>query len=425
MKERKISHIVEDAYRVAIPAVNKRTIPNFKDGLKPSQLRSIYSVLKIASKHKTKVNAIAGDCLRHYHPHGDASIVEVVVDLVNKGILEGQGNYGKKYLWNNDAPHAAPRYIEVGISSAFASLVSTMLKYCKMEESEAEAGTMIPETLLLPIPIAAITGTIGIGQAANTNIPAFTAKSLLAAMKADDYHLLESTFGAEIVPEKSTLKKIWEQGHGKITYRMKVYRGEFGGLNGVFMQGNPILFNKTRDKIRAKFSKLLKEDLVVVYDVKDRVFIGKQYNVRRIDVDTIYNKCMEIRDFTPPVYMITTVKDGVVGRAPLRYWIKTVYERYIRYYTRFIEDQIKDKKNEIFLLGHLRELGKRFSANQTDEQIMKEMGIPQWVVSAAEKKSMGALRKDHTTEIKKLKSEISDLEKVNVIESVDKLIKKL
>lgn len=425
MKECKISHIVESAYKVAIPAVNKRTIPNFKDGLKPSQLRSIYSVLKIASKHKTKVNAIAGDCLRHYHPHGDASIVEVVVDLVNKGILEGQGNFGKKYLWNNDAPHAASRYIEVGISSAFASLVSTMLKYCKLEESEAEAGTMLPESLLLPIPIAAITGTIGIGQAANTNIPAFTAKSLLAAMKADDYHLLESSFGAEIVPEKSTLKKIWELGHGKITYRMKVYRGEFGGLNGVFMQGNPILFNKTRDKIRSKFGKLLKEDLVVVYDVKDRVFIGKQYNVRKIDVDTIYKKCMEIRDFTPPVYMITTVRNGIVGRAPLKYWIQTVYDRYIRYYSKFIADQIKDKKDEIFLLSHLREIGERFSHNQSDEKIMKEMKIPEWCIKSAEKKSLGALRKDHTSEVNKLRSEVSELEKVDIISSVDKLIKKL
>jgi ribosomal protein L19 len=422
--EAKISTIVEESYKRAIPVVNKRTIPNFKDGLKPVQLRIIYTAIKIALKNKTKVSEIIGYCMSNYHPYGDQSMYDVVVDLANKGILKSQGNFGKKHLWNKDDDPAAPRYIEAGISQAFAELVNTLIKYCKLEDSEGKAGVKIPETLILPIPIAAITGSIGIGQAANTCIPAFTAKSLLAAMKANDYHLLKSSFGAEIVPDKSNLRKIWEKGHGKITYRMKVYKGEFSGLQGVFMEGNPILFNKTRDFINKTFWRKIKEDLVVVYDVKDKVFIGKQYNVRKIDVDYIYNKCMEIRDYTQ-VYMITVIKDGVVRRAPLYNWIYAVYHRYLKYYERYINDKINEKNAEAYLLGHLKEIGERFAKDQSDKQIMKEMQIPQWCIDAAEKKSLGALRRDHTNEIKKLKSEVSELKKVNIVESVDKLINKL
>lgn len=424
MIEERISTIVEDSYKRAIPVVNKRTIPNFKDGLKPVQLRVIYTALKIAFKHKSKVSDIIGNCMSNYHPYGDQSIYDVVVDLVNKGILEGQGNFGKQFLWNNNSDAAASRYIEAGIGSVFGDLVNVLLKYCKLEPSEGKPGIMIPESLILPIPIAAITGSIGIGQAANTNIPAFTAKSLLAAMKANDYHLLKSSFGAEIVSEKSTLKKIWELGHGKITYRMKVYKGEFAGLQGVFMEGNPILFNKCRESINKVFWRQRKEDLVVIYDVNDKVFIGKQYNIRKIDVDWIYNRCLKIRDYQQ-VYMISVIKDGVVRRAPLYNWLYAVYNRYLRYYKKSIEDKITDKSNEIFLLKHLKEIGERFAAYQTDKQIRDEMGIPQWCIDVAEKKTLSVLRKDHSNEIKKLKSEIEDLKKIDVVKSVDKLISKL
>lgn len=288
MMERRISEVVGDAYKIAIPNVNKRVVPAFEDGLKPSQRRTIFSMMRIASKKKVKVASIAGDCLAHYHPHGDQSIVDVVVDLVNKGIIKGQGNFGQKYLYKDDDDAAAPRYIEAGLSESFVELTNTLLKYCKMEESEVD-GSSIPKNLLFPIPIAAITGSRGIGIAANTNIPAFTAESLLKAMKEDDYHHLVSSYDAEIVREKSALKKIWNEGHGKITYRMKVWKGDYAGAKGVFMSGNPYLFGKVD---LSGFRKARKEGLIAVYDVDPTtLFIAKQPNIRKIDVDWIYKKC--------------------------------------------------------------------------------------------------------------------------------------
>lgn len=419
--ERKISDIVKENYEIAIPYINKRTIPNFYDGLKPSQLRTIYSMMKIASKKKVKVASIAGDCLAHYHPHGDQSIVDVVVDLVNKGIIQGRGNFGTTYLYKNNDDAAAPRYIEAGLSPSFVELTNTLLKYCKMEESEVD-GSMVPTYLYFPIPIAAITGSRGLGLAANTNIPAFTAKSLLAAMKNDDYHLLESSYDAQIVREKSTIKKIWEQGHGKITYRMKVYKGKYGDMNGVFMEGDSRLFGHLN---LWPFRKARNEGLVVIMDVDYKtLFIGKQVNIRKINVDWIYNQCLRIRDVSD-VYMITLNKGGIVGRSPLRFWIKEVYDRYVECYKRYVSDKIQDKKSQILILSNIREVGKRLLKRISHKDIVKELSIPEWVVEEICKKSISMLEKDHTNSINRLKSDIKDLEKLDIIKSVDKLIDKL
>lgn len=419
--ERKISDIVRDNYEIAIPYINKRTIPNFYDGLKPSQLRTIFSMMRIASKKKVKVASIAGDCLAHYHPHGDQSIVDVVVDLVNKGIIQGRGNFGTKYLYKNDDDAAAPRYIEAGLSESFVELTNTLLKYCKMEESEVD-GSLVPTSLYFPIPIAAITGSRGLGLAANTNIPAFTAKSLLAAMKADDYHLLESSYGVQIVNEESTIRKIWEQGHGKITYRMKVYKGRYGDMNGVFMEGDARLFGHLN---LWPFRKARREGQVVLMDVDYKtLFIGKQVNIRKIDVDWIYQQCLRIRDVSE-VYMITLNKDGSTGRSPLKYWIKSVYDRYVECYKKYVADKISDKKSQILIYSNMREVGKRLIKRVPHKDISKELNIPEWVITEITKKSIGMLEKDHSNTVNKLKSEIKDLESLDIIKSVDKLIDKL
>lgn len=419
--ERRISEVIEDAYKIAIPNVNKRVIPNFFDGMKPSQLRTVYSMINIASKKKVKVASIAGNCLAHYHPHGDQSIVDVVVDLVNKKILRGQGNFGQKYLFKDNDDAAAPRYIEAGLSKSFTELTTTLMKYCTFEESEVD-GSKIPKHLLFPIPIAAITGSRGIGIAANTNIPAFTANSLLAAMKADDWRLLESTYSADIVGHESNIKKIWEQGHGKITYRMKVWQGEYAGAKGVFMSGNPYLFGKVD---LSPFRQAMKEKLVAIYDVNpSTMFIARQFNVRKIDVDWIYRQCKKVRDVSD-VYMISLNMDGVVGRSPLRYWIKTVYDNYTATYTTYIKDLISEKEGQILVLSHLKEIGKRLIANQSDSKIAKELKIPAWVVNEASKKSISMLRRDHKSAITKLEDEIKALESTDVVKSIDKLIAKL
>lgn len=86
-----------------------RAIPNLEDGLKPVQRRILHSLFETDDGRFTKVANIVGHCMQ-YHPHGDASIGDALVTLVNRGyLIEGQGNFGN--LFTGDSA-AASRYIE-------------------------------------------------------------------------------------------------------------------------------------------------------------------------------------------------------------------------------------------------------------------------------------------------------------------------
>ncbi len=86
-----------------------RAIPTIEDGLKPVQRRIMHALWEKDDGRFIKVANIVGHTMQ-YHPHGDASIGDALVNLVNKRyLIEGQGNFGTIYTGD---PAAAPRYIE-------------------------------------------------------------------------------------------------------------------------------------------------------------------------------------------------------------------------------------------------------------------------------------------------------------------------
>jgi topoisomerase-4 subunit A len=89
--------------------IRDRAIPNIADGLKPVQRRIMWALHEKDSGKFIKVANIVGHAMQ-YHPHGDASIADALVNLVNKRyLIEGQGNFGNIYTGD---PAAASRYIE-------------------------------------------------------------------------------------------------------------------------------------------------------------------------------------------------------------------------------------------------------------------------------------------------------------------------
>lgn len=89
--------------------IRDRAIPNLADGLKPVQRRILWSLHEKDDGKFIKVANIVGHTMQ-YHPHGDASIGDALVGMVNRRyLIEGQGNFGN--LLTGD-PAAAPRYIE-------------------------------------------------------------------------------------------------------------------------------------------------------------------------------------------------------------------------------------------------------------------------------------------------------------------------
>lgn len=91
----------------------ERAVPHCNDGLKPVQRRILHSMRELEDGRYNKVANIIGNTMK-YHPHGDASIGDALVQLGQKDLLiDMQGNWGN--ILTGDSA-AAPRYIEARLS---------------------------------------------------------------------------------------------------------------------------------------------------------------------------------------------------------------------------------------------------------------------------------------------------------------------
>jgi len=91
----------------------ERAVPHINDGLKPVHRRILHSMREMDDGRYNKVANIIGNTMK-YHPHGDASIGDALVNLGQKDLLiDCQGNWGNIYTGDRAA---APRYIEARLS---------------------------------------------------------------------------------------------------------------------------------------------------------------------------------------------------------------------------------------------------------------------------------------------------------------------
>ena len=91
----------------------ERAVPNIEDGLKPVQRRILHSMKRMDDGRYNKVANIVGHTMQ-FHPHGDASIGDALVQMGQKNLLiDTQGNWGN--ILTGDRA-AAPRYIEARLS---------------------------------------------------------------------------------------------------------------------------------------------------------------------------------------------------------------------------------------------------------------------------------------------------------------------
>jgi topoisomerase-4 subunit A len=91
----------------------ERAVPYIEDGLKPVQRRILHAMKELDDGRYNKVANVIGHTMK-YHPHGDASIGDALVQLGQKDLLiDCQGNWGNIYTGDSAA---APRYIEARLS---------------------------------------------------------------------------------------------------------------------------------------------------------------------------------------------------------------------------------------------------------------------------------------------------------------------
>lgn len=143
----------------------ERAVPAIEDGLKPVQRRILHAMKEMDDGRFNKVANIIGQAMQ-YHPHGDASIGDALVNMGQKDLLiETQGNWGDVRT-GDDA--AAPRYIEARLSK-FALEVAFNAKTTQWQLSY-DGRKNEPVTLPMKFPLLLAHGADGIAVGLSTKI---------------------------------------------------------------------------------------------------------------------------------------------------------------------------------------------------------------------------------------------------------------
>jgi topoisomerase-4 subunit A len=143
----------------------ERAVPAVEDGLKPVQRRILHAMKEMDDGRFNKVANIIGQSMQ-YHPHGDASIGDALVNMGQKELLiETQGNWGDASI---GLESAAPRYIEARLSK-FALDVAFNAKTTEWQLSY-DGRKNEPVTLPMKFPLLLAQGADGIAVGLSTKI---------------------------------------------------------------------------------------------------------------------------------------------------------------------------------------------------------------------------------------------------------------
>ncbi len=159
----------------AMSVIVARAIPDVKDGLKPVTRRIIYGMYNAGytpDKPTVKCSKIQGEIMGRYHPHGESSIYDALVRLIQDfsmryPLAQGQGNFGN--IDGDDA--AAPRYTEARMNRVSLEMVKEM-RYDTVDMIPTYDGSEEePSVLPTKVPNLLINGSDGIAVGMATKMP--------------------------------------------------------------------------------------------------------------------------------------------------------------------------------------------------------------------------------------------------------------
>jgi DNA gyrase subunit A len=218
----------------ALSVITSRALPDVRDGLKPVQRRILYAMYHELRLHfdnrPTKCARIIGEVSGKYHPHGDEAAYDALVRLAQDFVMrvplvDGHGNFGSV---DGDAP-AARRYTEAKLTAVADSLLAELRQHTVDMRPTYNAETEEPVVIPAQFPNILVNGTAGIAVGMATNMPPHnlgevlracvhliedpdaTTAQLLDKVKGPDFPL-----GGKIVTDRTTLRKIYEEGTGSI-----------------------------------------------------------------------------------------------------------------------------------------------------------------------------------------------------------------
>lgn len=234
-----LNQMMEDRYsRYSKYILQDRAIPDIRDGLKPVQRRILFSMYEdgnLSSKPTRKSAKTVGSVMGNYHPHGDSSIYEAMVNMsqwwkMGTPLIEMQGNNGSI---DGDSA-AAMRYTETRLSKVAESLLQEINE--NTVDFKLNYDDSLKEPMVLPAKFCnlLVNGGEGIATGYATKIPPF---NFTEVMNASIYRLINPTCTDEeifelvlapdfptggIIEGKDEVRKVLSTGSGSFVVRSKV-----------------------------------------------------------------------------------------------------------------------------------------------------------------------------------------------------------
>jgi DNA gyrase subunit A len=228
---------MEQSYlEYAMSVIVGRALPDVRDGLKPVHRRIIYAMHELGltpDRPYRKCARVVGDVLGKYHPHGDQSVYDALVRMVQNfssryPLLDGHGNFGSV---DNDPP-AAMRYTETRLAGVSHQALLEEIDEATVDFTDNfDSSQQEPVVLPAQLPILLLNGCSGIAVGMATNIPPHNLGEIVDALIAliDRPHLSQEQL-LELVPGpdfptggliigRTGIEEAYATGRGSITLR--------------------------------------------------------------------------------------------------------------------------------------------------------------------------------------------------------------
>jgi DNA gyrase subunit A len=300
----------------AMSVIVGRALPDVRDGLKPVHRRVIYTMFDGGYRPDrafSKCTRIIGDVMGQFHPHGDSSVYDALVRLVQPWSLRyplalGQGNFGSP---GNDGA-AAHRYTETKMAPLAMEMVRDIDEDTVDFQDNYDGRTQEPVVLPSRFPNLLVNGSVGIAVGMATNIPPHNLREVSAAAlwalehpDATQEELQEAIIerikgpdfptGATILGVKG-IRDAYRTGRGSITMRAVVSVEELQGRNCLVVTELPYQVNP--DNLAMKIADLVKDNkLQGIADIRDEtsgrtgqrlVIVLKRDAVAKVVLNNLY-----------------------------------------------------------------------------------------------------------------------------------------
>lgn len=433
-----VESVMEDSFlKYSMSVIIDRALPDVRDGLKPVNRRILYAMNKNGwrAPHATVKSAkIVGEVMGNYHPHGDSSIYDAMVNLAQPWkmrytLVEGQGNFGSM---DGDEP-AASRYTEARMDKVGSELLSDIEKETVDFRDNFDGTEKEPVVLPAAVPNILLNGQMGIAVGMATNIPPhnlgevvdatvaqidnpdITLDELLTHIKGPDFPTGAEVYGG------APMHQAYETGRGSVTIRaVATIEERKNGRYSIVITEVPYGMSKENfvDKVREL---VLAKKITHIADARDESARGKVRVVVELKKDAYPKKILN------QLYKLTGLQTSfhynvlalVNGIQPRVMGLKEILAEFIKHrqgvIRRRTEFELRKAKERAHILeglkialDHIDEVIKtiRESYDDADKRLMDRFGLSE--IQAAAILAM-QLRRLQGLERDKIESELKQL----------------